>query len=53
MGVYVRVSNFIMMLRNKIEKGDWSFVLKVNAYTKIESINVSHVYLRFFSIYNI
>jgi hypothetical protein len=41
------------MLRNKIERGDWNFVLKVNAYAKIASINVFHVYLRFFSIYNI
>ncbi len=52
-GSFIRVFNFGVSFKNKFEKGDWKFVLKVGVTTVIEQIDPFFVYLRFIFTHSI
>jgi hypothetical protein len=45
-GCFVKVSNFGVIIHNKIEKGDWRFVLRVEITTIIEPIDPCFINLK-------
>jgi hypothetical protein len=52
-GSFIWVLNFGVTFRNKFERGNWEFLLRVGAIIAIEQIDLFHVYLQFVPTHSI